>query len=679
MSLDMRLLWQWVCVAGLAASALAADTPSNVVLITLDTTRADRMGFLGSQRGLTPNLDALAKESAIFTHAYSQVPLTSASHATILTGTYPQFHQVLDFPMPLPKSVPYAPEILRAQGYRTAAFIGSLALDPTAGAPGFDRGFDIYDAGFQSKGIQNKSRYETVERRGDEVVTRALAWLDKHPKGPYFLWVHLYDAHDPYDPPEPYKSRYAAAPYDGEIAYEDSAVGKLLRQLKVLGLYDESVIAVMADHGESLGAHGEDTHGIFLYDETIHVPLLIKLPRADAAEKRIDNHVELVDVLPTVLQAVGVEIPRDVQGASLLELIKPTKGAEANGNGADAWHDRAAYAESDYPFLAYGWNALQSLRTGKYLYIEAPRRELYDQMTDTKAEHNLASTSVAVADTLSSRTEAFRERTSSKLAAPAMTVDMSTRDKLAALGYVASSNASKAGASGRGPDPKDEIETANVIRRVNTLFENGRFEEAIPILQELIAKEPGMSILYGKLGGSYMKLHEYDKAVPVLRKAVALDPSLTMAQLDLGRSLLRTDDLSGATAVFEGLVARIPNLLDAHLFLEISYARSNRVPETIKECEAVLKYLPDQYGSTLMLGQFLLRSGDSEAALAKLQKAAEIRPEAPQPHISLAGVYEKLGRPADAERERAEARSLGANPRAPEAPDGIPSETAPQE
>jgi arylsulfatase A-like enzyme/Flp pilus assembly protein TadD len=675
----MRLLWQWLCVAGLAVSALAGNTPPSIVLITLDTTRADRMGFLGSDRGLTPNLDGLARQSAIFTHAYSQVPLTSASHATILTGTYPQFHQVLDFPMPLTKTVPYAPDILHARGYKTAAFIGSLALDPTAGAPGFDRGFDIYDAGFQSKGIQNQSRYQTVERRGGEVVARALAWLDKHPKGPYFLWVHLYDAHDPYDPPEPYKSRYAAEPYDGEIAYADSAVGKLLQQLKARGLYDQSVIAVMADHGESLGAHGEDTHGIFLYDETIHVPLLIKLPQGSG--KRIENRVELVDVLPTLLQAVGVEIPHEVQGQSLLELMTPMKpGAEkADGANADVWRDRAAYAESDYPFLAYGWNALQSLRAGKYLYIQAPRRELYDQTTDVKAEHNLASASVAVADTLSSRTETFRQKTSSKVEAPAMMVDMSTRDKLAALGYVASSNASKSGTFGQGPDPKDKIETANVIRHVNTLFENGRFDGAIPILQELIVKEPGMAILYAKLGGSYMKLHEYDKAVPVLRKAVELDPGINMAQLDLGRSLLRTGDLNGAAAVFEGLVARIPNLLDAHLFLEITYARSNRVPETIKECEAVLKFLPDQYGTTLMLGQFLLRSGDAEAALARLQKAAEIRPDAPQPHMSLADAYAKLGRPADAERERAEAMRLGSNPQDLETPDGIPSNAAPQE
>src|ERR1019366_2905516 len=264
----MGVIRQWLCVVGMAASALAAGAATaprpSVVLITLDTTRADRMGFLGSKRALTPNLDALARQSAVFTHAYAQAPLTPTSHASILTGTYPQFHQVNDFRVPLAKDLPFAPDILRACGYHTAAFVGSIVLDPSPTyAPGFDRGFHTYDANFHYQGPKEK-HYRTVERRGGEVVAHALAWLNKHPQRPFFLWVHLYDPHDPYDPPEPYKSRYAKEPYDGEIAYMDAAVGTLLRGLKGRGLYDGAVIAVMADHGESLGAHGEDTHGVFL-------------------------------------------------------------------------------------------------------------------------------------------------------------------------------------------------------------------------------------------------------------------------------------------------------------------------------------------------------------------------------------------------------------------------------
>jgi arylsulfatase A-like enzyme/Tfp pilus assembly protein PilF len=651
----MRLIQQWLCVAGLAASALAvtSDTPPNIIVITLDTTRADRMGFLGSKRGLTPNLDALARQSAVFTRAYAQAPLTPVSHATIFTGTYPQFHQVLDFPMPLIKDLPFAPDILRAHRYHTAAFIGSLALDPAGGAPGFDRGFDTYFADFHSKDFHEKDRYKTVERRAEDVVAHALAWLKEHPQRPFFMWVHLYDPHDPYDAPEPYKTRFTKEPYDGEIAYMDSVVGNFFRELKARNLFDGAAIAVMSDHGESLGAHGEDTHGVFLYDETIQVPLVIKLPHAAGVRKRIENRVELVDVLPTLLQVVGVDVPAEVQGISLLGMMKA-----GNGETAEALRDRPAYAESDYPFLAYGWSALQALRTAKYLYVQAPRQELYDQAADPKAERNLAANSKAVADTLASRVEAFRQKTSSKREAIKVSVDASTREKLAALGYVASSTVSTTAGSGQGPDPKDKIETANEIRRINTLFENGRFEDAVQPLQNLIVKEPRMSIIYAKLGGTYMKLRQYDKAVPVLRTAVELDPGLTMAQMDLGRSLLRVGEFDDAVKTFEDIVARIPNLIDAQVFLEIAYARANRVPEAIKQCQKVLEILPEHYGSYLALGRFLAKSGDLAAAVPKLEKAAALRPQAAQPHASLAEVYDQLGRTEDAAKERAEARRL---------------------
>ncbi len=661
----MGVIRQWFCLLCLAATSLASAAspvpPPNVILITLDTTRADRMGFLGSKRGLTPNLDALARQSAVFTHAYSQVPITTASHATILTGTYPQFNQVNDFRVPLAKDLPYIPDILHARGYQTAAFLGSIVLDPSPTyAPGFDRGFDTYDANFHHEGL-GENRYRTVERRGGVVVEHALAWLAKHPKGPLFLWVHLYDAHDPYDPPEPYKTRYAKEPYDGEIAYADAAVGRLLRHLKMRGLYDSSVIAVMADHGESLGAHGEDTHGIFLYDETIQVPLLIKLPHASTGarqlEKRVEHRVELVDVMPTILQAVGVAVPPDVQGESLLPIMK-TRAAEAND--AAAWRDRAAYAETDYPRIAFGWSALQSLRTGKYLFVQAPRRELYDQSSDPKAEHNLASASTAVADTLASRIEAFRQKTGNKREAPKAAVDPSAQENLAALGYVSSSGASQSNSSDRRADPKDKVEIANLMRRANMLQEDGRFEEAVPLLQQLTVKEPGMPV-YSKLGECFMRLKEYDKAVPALRKAVEMNPDSPMEHFQLAKALIAAEDIQAAVPELELVVAKLPSLADAHLFLEMAYARTNRVPETIKECQKVLEFQPDHFGSYLILGRFLELSGDLEGAVLNLKKAASLDPKAPAPHIILADVYDHMGRTTDAARERAVAGHLAAN------------------
>ena len=252
----------------------------NIILITLDTTRADRMGFLGSNRGLTPNLDALARHSVVFTRAYAQVPLTTPSHATLLTGTYPQFNHVEDLGTPLAKDIPYLPDLLRQHGYHTAAFIGAEILSLQL-APGFDRGFDLYDGHFSQRG-PGQDRYKTIERRAEDVANRAMGWLSHNQQGPFFMWLHFYDPHDPYDPPEPFKSHYAAAPYDGEIAYTDSVIGSLIEVLQRHGLFEDTVIAIAADHGEAFGEHGEDRHGIFLYDETIHVPLLLELARKGA-------------------------------------------------------------------------------------------------------------------------------------------------------------------------------------------------------------------------------------------------------------------------------------------------------------------------------------------------------------------------------------------------------------
>ena len=628
------------------------------------------MGFLGSTRGLTPNLDALAKQSAVFTRAYAQAPLTPPSHASILTGTYPQFHQVNAMQTPLAADLPYAPEILRAHGYSTAAIIGSIVLEAKAPyAPGFDRGFQTFDADFRN-GYPGEDRYHTTVRRGDVVLAHALAWLTRHPKGPFFLWVHLYDAHDPYDPPEPYKTRYAAAPYDGAIAYQDAVVGKLLRQLKLRGLYDDAIMAVMADHGESLGAHGEDAHGIFLYDETIHVPLLIKLPHLSAGGKRIENRVELVDVLPTLLQEVGIEIPKDVQGASLLALMKA--GAEEGNPAAASWRDRAAYAQSEYSRDEYGWSGERALRAGKYLYVQVPRRELYDQAADPKAENNLASTSAAVADTLANQLESFRQKTSSTKEAPKVAVDPAAQEALGALGYMASvRDVAKESATDQSADPKDKIELANTVHRAQLLQEQMRYGEAVDLLKQAIAKEPGLR-LYPMLGHWLMLKKDYQEAVPVLRKALEFVPDSEVTRYQLAWGLMEIKDYDAAIPELEKLVAQTPSLVKAHRFLGMAYARTNRLPEAIQECKTVLGYEPD-YESYMLLGYALPRTGDAQGAVAALKKAASIKPKIPLPHAWLADIYDQLGQPANAERERLEAKRLQANYK-PDTKAGPPSQ-----
>ena len=679
-SYAMFLTRRLLCVLCLTVSAMAgtaapqppAPQPPNVILITLDTTRADRMGFLGSERGLTPYLDALARQSVVFTHAYSQIPLTTASHATILTGTYPQFHQVNDFGVPLAADLPYGPYIFRGNGYHTAAFVGSLVLDPdTRSAPGFERGFDTYDAGFHRRRA-DEDRYQAIERRGGEVIAHVLEWLTAHREGPFFIWVHLYDAHDPYDPPEPYKTRYASAPYDGEIAYEDAAVGKFLSWLRLRGLYDGSLIAVMADHGEALGEHGETTHGMFLYDETIHVPLLFKLPGERSGGARVDDRAGLVDVLPTILEAVGIAVPKEVQGESLLALVKPVaskaKPASASGSRAEVGNaatgaplrDRPAYSESDYPHRTFGWSSLRSLRTGKYLFIEAPRKELYDQSADPKAEHNLSSTSVAVTNTLAGQLDLFREKTSTAKEAPKVSADPGLQERLNALGYVAtdSSSAAMPGIKDTGADPKDKVEVVNLLHRAEMAKEETRFQEAVPLLEQVIALEPNLPITYLQLGTALTSLKDYGKAVPVLRKAVEMRPDLTVPRYQLGSALFETGDFVGAALEFETTVARSPSWPEAHLSLATAYARMDRLKDAIPEYQKVIELRPRHYSGHLLLGRAQALSGDPAAAVPNLLKAAELQPKSAEPHRFLADAYLQMGQQADAERERAEAQRL---------------------
>ncbi|HJS98160.1 MAG TPA: sulfatase-like hydrolase/transferase [Terriglobales bacterium] len=641
------------------------SAPPNIVLITLDTTRADRMGFLGSRRGLTPHLDAVAKQGVVFTRAYAHVPLTTASHATILTGTYPQFNHVNDFGKPLAEHLPYLPDILHHHGYHTAAFVGSLILDPLDGlAPGFDRGFDVYDAGFRLRRA-HEDRYKTVERRADEVICHALTWLGNNPKRPFFLWIHLYDAHDPYDPPPPYAQRYAALPYDGEIAYVDAAVGHLLTVLRGHKLYDGTLIAIMADHGEAFGEHGERTHGIFLYDETIHVPLLFKLPHERFAGKRISTQTGLVDVTPTILKVAGLQAPSAVQGEPLLSLMQTQARVAAGMTSAptgNATHaDRPVYSETDYPHRAFGWSSLRSLREGKYLFIEAPRRELYDQNADPKELHNLADNRPAVAGTLTTNLDKFRVSTSA--AQPGgRTVNAQQAQKLNALGYVASdaSPGEAPGKSGKtsAPDPKDKIEIANQMHAAIMEMEDGRYQEAIPRLEEVLAGDTNMPIAQMQLGTAFTRIHDYQKAVPALQRALVLQPDSGMGHYELGLALFETGDWQGAAPQFEFAVKQAPRWADAHFSLGSVYARIDRVPEALTQLHTALQLNPHHYRANLLLGRILFLQGHAREALPNLREAADVEPKSREAHLFLADAYTQLGMSAAAQRERAQAQRL---------------------
>jgi arylsulfatase A-like enzyme/Tfp pilus assembly protein PilF len=655
-SLLLFLLIALSTVAAQRPKAVPRRSPQqfpNVIVITLDTTRADRMGFLGAKLGLTPNLDAVARQGVVFTRTYAHVPLTTASHATIFTGTYPQFNHVNDFGVPLSPKLPYLPDLLHQHGYQTAAFVGSLILDPLDGtAPGFDRGFDVYDAGFHLR-RHGADRYTTVERRGGTVVDHALGWLSQADNKPVFLWVHLYDAHDPYDPPPPYKQRFASQPYDGEIAYADACVGKLLDALRKHGLYDETMIVVMADHGESLGAHGEKTHGVFLYDETLHVPLLIKLPLNRGAGKRIETRAGLVDIAPTILRVAGVTPPAEMQGQSLLDSVK-TPGADTKAQ----QEDRPTYAETDYPHRAFGWSALRALRTGKYLYIQAPDRELYDQTSDPGEVRNLAESSKAVTSTLASQLTDFRNKTSQTLVNLAKP-DPEQAQKLQALGYVSSdTNPAQDQKVLTGIDPKARIEISNFLHDAMFYVEDARYEEAIPLLERALAAQPEMPVANLQYGLAQSRLKNFDKAIGPLRKAVTLQPDNGMGHYELGLALFETGDWKAAAPEFEAAVARAPRWADAHFSLAAVYARIERVPDAMTELDSTLKISPEHYRANLLRGRILFLQGNPLGALDNLERATQVQPDSREAHLFLADAYTQLGRVADAQNERAAAQKL---------------------
>jgi arylsulfatase A-like enzyme/thioredoxin-like negative regulator of GroEL len=621
----------------------AAPAPNvNVILITLDTTRADRTGFLGSKLGLTPNLDALAQDSVVFERAYSQEPLTSPSHAVILTGTYPQFNHVADLGAPLEKDVPYLPDLFHHRGYRTAAFVGAYILDPKSAAPGFDRGFDTYDAAFRRR-KPGEDRYKSVERRAGDVVDRAVEWLSKHPQGPFFLWLHFYDAHDPYDPPEPFKSRFPRL-YDGEIAYADSQVGRFLTNLRTRGLYRGAMIAVMADHGEAFGEHGEERHGVFLYDETIHVPLLMKFPANRFAGNRVRDRVALADVAPTIVQVSGGAIPSAMQGTSLVSQI----GDKGSSNGGE----RAIYSETDYARRAFGWSFLRTWRGGKYLYVQAPKRELYDQSVDPDASQNLAADSEAVADTLESQLDAFHDRTA-RAKGKLRKLDPEQAESLRALGYLASdANQTENDDKVAGDDPKDRIQIANSLHQALVDMEEDDFEAAIPKLQKVVEGESGASTGYLELGRALVHVKRYEEAVPVLRTAAAKMPESGMAHYELGLALVKTGQWEAALPEFQAAVVITPASVQLHFYLAAVLARLKRVPEASKEFEVTLKMDPHHFEANLLYGRMQFLEGHTRSALPLLQQATRIQPQSAQAHAFLADVYERLGQMTNAGRER---------------------------
>lgn len=416
------------------------DEPMGLLLITLDTTRADRLSTYGFMDARMPHLDRLAREGILFDSASSVAPLTLPAHSSLLTGLNPPRHGVrTNAGAPLAASHTTLAETLRDRGYRTAAFVGSAVLGPDRG---LNQGFEHYGGVTDN----DSAPHPPGQRRADAVVTEATRWLASAAGDRFFLWAHFYDAHRPYDPPEPFRSLYPGDAYLGEIAFVDAQIGRLLEALEHHALLDRTLVVVAGDHGESLGQHGERDHGIFVYDSVLHVPLIIRAP--PLVPRRVSEVVRLIDVMPTVLDLLGEPPPGGMDGTSLVDLIQ--------GSGTHVALD--AYAESRYP-LQFGWSPLRSLRAGRFKLIEAPRPELYDLVLDPFERRNVFDQQTEVAATLARRlamiagdNAAFTRPEVGRIAMPA-----EQRKQLAALGYFVPERTRGAEDGVSLPDAKDCI------------------------------------------------------------------------------------------------------------------------------------------------------------------------------------------------------------------------------
>jgi arylsulfatase A-like enzyme/Tfp pilus assembly protein PilF len=629
-----------------------------VILVTLDTVRADHIGSYGATRARTPNLDTIAATGVRFEAAISPTPLTLPSHASLMTALDPPTHGVRHNGLRrLGSGIPTLAERLRAADFETAAFVGALVLDARFG---LDRGFETYDDAMAGR---MSGRVGYAERTADAVADAALAWLERAPDR-FFLWLHFYDAHAGYDPPPGFASAFASRPYAGEIAFVDSQLGRVLASVRSRWPDGRTLLVATADHGESLGEHGEATHSYTVYDATQRVPLLLHGPGVPEG-RAIPETVRLVDVAPTILGMVGAEPLSDVDGRDLGPLIAGERGDE-----------RVAYVETQATRLDYGWSPLLGVRTARFKYIRAPRPELYDLAADPAETRDLASElpeEVARLDELLARRLAVVSRLDSG-GSDAALLDEADRERLRSLGYVVpeSQSATSDPHATEGPDPKDEIGVLDALARAQRDIDAGRLDEAIARLEQTgndgtavralrasiavanddfeAAERDARAVLASQsarpdvlmiLGRALAGQGRLDEARAAIEAAVQIDPSVSSAWVFLGRIHERAGNAVAARDALTRAREANANSLEATWRLAVLLLRGG----FDAQADALLALLPvDRELPVAAVAQLVMAeasSGRREAALRRLSHARARRPENPE----LARVERRLEQP----------------------------------
>jgi arylsulfatase A-like enzyme/thioredoxin-like negative regulator of GroEL len=624
-----------------------------VVVISIDTMRADHLPVYGYREVETPAFDALAKDGVVFDNAYAHYPLTLPSHTSLLTGLLPPEHGVRDNSGYTFRADahPYLPSLLRGAGYATGGFVSTYVLRTETG---LGAGFDAYDSAIE---IEAGASLDSGQRPGLQTTALAAKWVREQGEKPFFLFLHLYEPHMPYTPPEPFRSRYPKA-YDAEIATADAVIGGLMNELKRLGLYDKALIALVSDHGEGLGDHGESGHGIFLYRATLHVPMIVKLPGGERAGTRVARPVALVDLAPTILAAAGVDAPAPLSGRPL--FAKP-RGDESA---------RTIYAESYYPRLHYGWSDMQAVYDERWSYIDSPDAELFDLASDPGQLRNVLEANRREFSRLRDAVAAIDR----PLADPE-SVDPETAAKLAALGYL---SAAPIRATGDLPDPKSQRGLVAEIEKVYLAFSEERFEDAARHARAVLDQNDQMLEMWTFLGRSLHKLGREEESVAAWERVLEMsggsaDVALIVAagQLRLeryreARELVELARESNPKAAIDLLVqldlaegkrdqafARMEQLArDGQATQGVAYRLALARLEAGRPAEAVALLAPfaadAESGTLVVYGLALSDVGRHAEGLEALERAKQKGEDTPKLHEGLGTVLLRLDRPAEA-------------------------------
>ncbi|HXO27597.1 MAG TPA: sulfatase-like hydrolase/transferase, partial [Thermoanaerobaculia bacterium] len=654
--------------------APSAPPGTPVVLISIDTLRADHLPVYGYRGVATPAIDALRRDAVLFARAYTHTPLTLPSHTALLTGLLPAVTGVrdnvgyaLDTGRVTSGDLPYLPLILKQHGYATGGAVSAYVLQ---GRTGLATGFDFYEDSIE---FRTGTGLGGLQRPGTETLRLALPWLRAAaapPERPFFLFFHIYEPHTPYDPPEPYASRYPLK-YDGEIATADAIVGQLLAELKRLGAYDRAIVVLLSDHGEGLGDHGEDEHGVLLYNEAIHVPLLLKLPRGQLAGSAAGAPAALTDVAPTLLGLLGLPVPAKMRGASLLGLV-------------DRREDRRVYSETFYPRLHFGWSDLASLVGRRYHYIEGPDPEIYDLDQDPRETRNLLRDQRRIYADMRRELGGYDRRL-----APPAAVDAETRSAMAALGYVGHASAAGGGGAGAGPlpDPKRHLDVLKDLKQGFAAIARHDYRLAAATFERTLAGNPQMADAWEFLGRAREKLGDSRAALAAYGKALRLDPGsapVAMAAASLYFDLGQLDQAeaharlaaAGNPSFAHGLLAQIAlrrgKLEDAEREARAALDKGRRIQPMITLAEVLharhryeealdeVRQAEHAYaersardpeliqGLELIRGKILADLGDAAGAEKAFQQEIQRFPGDLRAYPNLALLYALTGRPAAA-------------------------------